>query len=227
MMNEKINNILDMDPVATAETLLGKRHEEWDTETEKIGALEIIMATNKAKVELLKEMGDTYFGVTWDDFIKIVKDYGFKVGYSEKFTGIHQWDDKRVEEEEVIFYNEDKGLILYAESYNGTSVNRADVYAEVKRGEYITDEQREALNDCSHGVNEIGTMYVQVDGREGLRFHVDALSKAFELSKTWGTVPFLWFLNYMDIRDKNYDYTKINKRKLDACKAEVRKIIFG
>ena len=225
MMNKNID--INVDPVALAEDFIGKRHEEWDTETDGMIALGIAMATNNAKVERFKEMGDTYFGVTWAEFLKLVKDYGFKVGYSEKFTGINQWEKKSVEEEEVIFYNEERGLILYAESYNGTSVNSAEVYAEVKIGEFITDEQREALNGCSHGVNEIGTMYVQIDVREGLRFHLEALFKAFELSKTWSTVPFLWFLNYMDIRDKDYDYMKINRRKLDACMPEVSKIIFG
>lgn len=70
-------------------------------------------------------------------------------------------------------------------------------------------------------------MHFDVDVREGLRFHLDALSEAFEFSKNWSVIPFLWFLNYMDTKAENYNYEKINKQKIDASTPEVRKIIFG
>ena len=52
-------------------------------------------------------------------------------------------------------------------------------------------------------------------------------TKAFKFSTKWTKVPFLWFLNYMDTKDENYSYEKINKQKIAACTPEVRKIIFG
>lgn len=70
-------------------------------------------------------------------------------------------------------------------------------------------------------------MYFDVDVREGFRFHLDALSEAFEFSKSWSKVPFLWFLNYMDTENKNYSYEKINMQKIVASTPEVYKIIFG
>jgi len=42
-MNETTKNILNFDPVATAEALIGKRHEEWDVETDGMAALGIAM----------------------------------------------------------------------------------------------------------------------------------------------------------------------------------------
>lgn len=33
----KTKNILNFDPIATAEALLGKRHEDWDTKTDGKG----------------------------------------------------------------------------------------------------------------------------------------------------------------------------------------------
>lgn len=225
-MNENTKTILNFDPVATAETLLGKRHEDWDPATDGYVALGLAMASNKVKAEHLKITGDTYFGITWIDFVEIAKAYGFKSGYCQNFTGTG-WSDKDVEEEEIIFFHEEKGLILHAESYNGKSVNSAKVYGEVKMGDKIEKNQWEALKGCSHGGNGNGTMYFNVDVREGFRFHLDALSEAFEFSKRWSEVPFLWFLNYMDTKDENYSYKKINEQKIDACTHEVRKIIFG
>ena len=225
-MNETTRNILNFDPVATAEALIGKRHEEWDIETDGMAALGLAMVTNQAKREHLESIGDTHFGITWQKFVEIVKAYGFKSGYCQKFTGTG-WSDKGVEEEEIIFFHEEKGLILHAESYDGKSVNSAKVYGEVKIGEELERNQWEALNGCSHGGNGNGTMSFNVDVRKGFRFHLDALSEAFEFSKSWTKVPFLWFLNYMDTKDKNYSYEKINKQKIDASTPEVRKIIFG
>lgn len=225
-MNETTRNILNFDPVATAEALIGKRHEDWDIETDGMAALGLAMATNQAKREHLESIGDTHFGITWQKFVEIVKAYGFKSGYCQKFTGTG-WSDKGVEEEEIIFFHEEKGLILHAESYDGKSVNSAKVYGEVKIGEELERNQWEALNGCSHGGNGNGTMSFDVDVRAGFRFHLDALSEAFEFSKSWTKVPFLWFLNYMDTKDKNYSYEEINKQKINASTPEVRRIIFG
>lgn len=225
-MNKTTKDILNFDPVATAEALIGKRHEEWDVETDGMSALMLAIVTNQAKEEHLKSIGDTHSGITWIDFIEIAKAYGFKSGYCQKFTGTG-WSRKDVEEEEIIFFHEEKGLILHAESYDGKSVNSARVYGEVKIGDKLEKNQWEALNGCSHGGNGNGTMSFDVDVREGFRFHLDALSEAFEFSKNWTKVPFLFLLNYMDTRDENYNYKKINKQKIDACTPEVRKIIFG
>lgn len=225
-MNETTRNILNFDPVATAEALIGKRYEDWDIETDGMAALGLAMATNQAKREHLESIGDTHFGITWQKFVEIVKAYGFKSGYCQKFTGTG-WSDKGVEEEEIIFFHEEKGLILHAESYDGKSVNSAKVYGEVKIGEELERNQWEALNGCSHGGNGNGTMSFDVDVREGFRFHLDALSEAFEFSKSWTKVPFLWFLNYMDTKDKNYSYEEINKQKINASTPEVHRIIFG
>lgn len=226
-MNEKTKNILSFDPIATAETLIGKRHDDWNIETEGMAALEIAMLSNQAKKEHLKSIGDTHFGITWQDFIEIAKAYGFKCGFCQKFTGTG-WSYEGIEEEEIIFFHEEKGLILHAESFGGKSVNSAKVYGEVKLNDGELERcQWDALDGCSHCDNGNGTMCFEVDVREGFRFHLDAVSEAFELSTSWSKVPFLWFLNYMDTKNKNYSCEKINKQKIDVCTPEVRKIIFG
>lgn len=225
-MNETTKNILNFDPVATAEDLIGKRHKDWDVEEGK-SALGLVMLANQSKREHLERLGDTHYGITWKDFIEIAKAYGFKCGFCQKFIGTGWSDEKGIEEEEIIFFHEEKGLILHAESFDGKSVNSAKVYGEVKINETFTENQCDALNGCSHGGNGNGTMYFNVDVREGFRFHLDALSEAFEFSTSWTKVQFLWFLNYMDTEKKNYNYEKINKQKIKACTPEVKKIIFG
>ena len=67
---------------------------------------------------------DTHYYMEWSEFIKIVKKIGFKQSLAQKFRG-----DLGVEEEEIIFYHE-KGLILYADSFQGV-VNTAQIYGEI------------------------------------------------------------------------------------------------
>ena len=95
---------------------------------------------------------DTHFDITWIDFIEIAKAYGFKSGYCQKFTGT-AWSCEGVEEEEIIFFHEEKGLILHAESYSGKSVNSAHVYGEVKIGDKLEEKQWYSLSYCSNGYN--------------------------------------------------------------------------
>lgn len=166
---------------------------------------------------------DTQLGGTWQEFIEIAKAYGFKCGFCQNFIGNAR---EGVEEEEIIFFHEEKGLILHAESYDRTCVNSAMVYGEVKiTGEELTDKQMYVLyRPC---VNENKTCSFSVQVVSGFCYHLDAISEACELSKTWSTDHFLWFLNYMDVKVENYDYKKINQQKIAACTPEVQKIIFG
>lgn len=137
-MNEKTKNILNFDPVATAEALIGKRHEDWDVETDVMPALELARLTHELKRKHLKDIGDTHFDITWQDFIEITRAYGFKCGFCQNFIGTGWSDEKGIEEEEIIFFHEEKGLILHAESLDGKYVNSAKVYGEIKINEALT-----------------------------------------------------------------------------------------
>lgn len=226
-MNETTKNILSFDPIAAAESVIGKRHEDWDLEIDSTTALGIALLTNAFKKDHLKSISDTHFNISWQDFIDIAKSYGFECSLRQKFTA-KTFSNENVEEEEIIFFHKEKGLILYAESYDGSSVNSAKIYGEVKvSGKKLEENQWDALSGCSYCGNENGTISFNIDVREGLIFHLDAVSEAFEFSKSWSNVQFLWFLNYMDTKKEDYSRKEINNQKIDACTPDVRKIIFG
>lgn len=50
-MNEKNRNILNLDPIETAENIISKRHEEWDKESEEKLALNLSIKANQIKDE--------------------------------------------------------------------------------------------------------------------------------------------------------------------------------
>lgn len=224
-MNETTKNILNFDPVATAEALIGKRHEEWDVETDGMAALGLAMMSNQSKREHLESIGDTHFGITWQDFIEIVRTYGFKCGFCQKFTGTGWSDEKGIEEEEIIFFHEEKGLILHAESFDGKSVNSAKVYGEVKINETLTENQWDALNGCSHGGNGNGTMYFDVDVREGFRFHISTLfQKHLNFLQVGLKFRFCGSLTTWIQRKRTTTMRKSTKRKLRLVHQKYRKL---
>lgn len=175
---------------------------------------------NESKREHLE---DTHFGITWQKFIEIAKAYGFECGFCEKFTGTAK---KGVKEEEIIFFHKEKGLILYAESYCGNSVCGATVYGEVKNKETFERKHWNVLNGCSYDCNPNGTISFEASAMQGLCSRLNAISEEFEFSTNWTKIPFLNFQNYMDSKEDDC-VKKINQQKIEACKPEVRKIIFG
>lgn len=180
--------------------------------------------TKKTHEKHVKSIADTKPGTTWQEFIEIAEAYGFKCGLRQNFTGNARQGGI---EEEIIFFHEEKGLILYAHSYDQTCVNDAMVYGEVRiKEEELSAKQLHAL--YRPYVNENNTCSFSVQVVYGLFSHLDAISEVCEFSKTWSTKnTSLWLLNYMDVKVENHDREKINQHKIDVCTPEVRKIIFG
>lgn len=166
---------------------------------------------------------DTRPGTTWQEFIEIAKAYGFKCGLCQKFTGDAR--EGGVEEEEVILFHEEKGLILYATSYDKTMLNDAYVYGEVKMTKEKDYENLHIL--FRPNVNENSTCSFSIQVIYGLCYRLELISKNYKFSKTWSTKQSLCFINYMDREVKNYNREEINCKKIAACVPEVRKIIFG
>lgn len=77
-------------------------------------------------------LGGLVYQMTWEKFKMIAKNHGFKIGGLRNFIG-HGWnyDGERIQEE-IIFYKEENSFILYASSFNHTSINQAILYGEMK-----------------------------------------------------------------------------------------------
>ena len=217
-MNEQTNNTL---------ASIERRRIEEDLMT--------LSLSNPSKKVLLKHIDDTYSGMPWVDFIEIAKAYGFKSSYYNKFMNRYCED---FEEEEIIFFHEEKGLILYAESFtykndSQKSVNRAHVYGEIKCSfNTLLENPHRILRQCNTGSTPYGTIYIDVDVYEGLRCKLDGIAESFEFMKIWNqannnTTFLLFFLNNRETMNINYNSREINRKKIDACTPEVRKIIFG
>ena len=182
---------------------------------------------------IISAVGDTNGCMSWEEFMAIAEAYGFKVGYQKSIKD-GRYENDTVTKDEVILFHEEKGIIIYAESYvdsimsGGKGVNRAVVYGEVIADGELTEMQRAAFVG-SHGSLKNHKGFVRFNFHAthyGLRSSLDALSANFEFSKHWRKDHFVWFLNYFE-GDKGDDYDRIDKEKIAQCSPEVGKIIFG
>ncbi len=177
---------------------------------------------------------DTYNRMPWREFITFVESYaGFKCGFCKKFISYNLSGEDPIEEEEVVYYIKDKGIILHACSYRG-NVNSARVYGElVIRGEQ-SEEQKKAYKKAAPYISE-----PIIDGFRGfglnvgfggLRRSLDYLLGAFEFSKTWQKKHAISFFNYIDgkviFEPSGRDAVhKIEEENIANCAEEVRTIL--
>ena len=212
--------ILNLDPISTVESFIGKNHKDWDWEAEGKEAFAFSMEWNAYKRNHLKRVKDTYFGISWGEFKGILDEEGFVCGYRKEFHG------REHIEEEVIYFHEAKGLIVFADSYRGKSINSAHLYGEVYSKE-LTGDQWTVLQGFSMSSNGDGTISFSLDMREGFRNRLNDLSEVFEFSKTWSTEPFMWFMNYMETNKDSNRYRIVTKGKIEEALPGVKKIIYG
>jgi len=171
--------------------------------------------------EILNVTGNTCNTILWQDFIEETKKYGFDIVFINEFGG------ESVTEQEIIGFHKSKGLLLYAESYGGKEVNTAEIYGEVISSiGRLKEEQMKLIKDILFERIDSGNFHIYINAKEEFAPQIDALSRIFGFSKDWSSVPRLWLVNYMEIRN-NEDHSKIVRGKIEGCVEEVQKIIFG
>lgn len=116
MLNDIVEDMLNFDPLDTAEKTVGKGDE----------ASSLGFALMKAKGKILEDElkgNDTYFGMTWQEFKNLMSNsiFGFKNVMMEKFhpTGHRDAGDPTTppDEEFGCWVDSKRGLVLFAGSY--------------------------------------------------------------------------------------------------------------
>lgn len=227
--NNIVEQLLTIDSVGDFEKQIGKKREEW-TETDQLEFLKYAVVNNQIKGNYLKEMGDTHFGMTWEEFLTLCRKQGFEVAYRNDFVD-DLYDEINTEEEIVLFHKE-KGLILYANSYRcKTSVGSAKLYGEIRMKEDSNSHVAyQVLSACSFEGTGLGTILVSLDLREGMIANLSKLEGSYNFVNPWNKMPFIWFLNYVEearISQSIFDmsYEKINQEKIALMSSEAQQIM--
>lgn len=186
-------------------------------------------APSHEREEFFKYSGDTYRSMKWQDFVKFVEEYGFTLGYKE--TVPHSVPNTELEGEEVIFFLPEKGLILYAESYDGIKISQATIFGEIsaiKASSNLTISQMlpyfSIFMCVNYAVNNRNITQFQLNAVDGIRYQLDMLLDTFELSKTWQHVPeFMWLTSHAD----KGNFAQATNQKIHLCPPEVHNIVYG
>lgn len=206
-----IKSLLNFDPLYEAEKITGKSYKE-DENTSQLGFL-LHMDHGQKKAKILAENNDTYFGQTLREWIGVIEDMGFVLLYCGDVQGTKdKWR---------IFWKD--GILIFCDSYHDdTVINGGVAYFNYKG-------PRCAMNSCSSGhageIDGIDVWEASRDIREGFRFAINEMESNGEFLSHWVKTPFLWLLNYMDSKVKDYDYKKINEGRIALLPEHVKNAI--
>lgn len=200
--DEKLASLLKRDPFDIAEKVTGKFYKN-DEATQGLGLL-MTQSLAKEKHDTLKARGDTVFRNTIKEYVQIIEAYGFEQVLVVPFTSNY------AENEALFVYaHKSKGLLLVFDTYHGETVNGGRVYYN-----WVPNEGEKMYNLVSSGGSYNDVWAGNHDCREALIFNLTNLDKHGKLLSRWTHRPFLWLLHYMDTRNKDYNYEKINAERI-------------
>jgi hypothetical protein len=155
---------------------------------------------------------------TWKEFIKKIEKEGFVKDYKYSYKGF--FFNQMTEDEIVIYCNEEKGLVLFAESYfNRNKINQIKVYGEIKA---IKSKMTEVQMYASFHfkVREIlkSTIMFNTENKVGLLTDLDIIAESFAFCTKW-TKPFLpKFIGSEELMDKKLDFENLVLERIKEAK---------
>lgn len=219
---DKTDAILQRDTIAETEEKFGGKHWSKFNDIENLLMMGNAMRDNQGKAEHLKAIGDTYWGVSWQEFLTLLTKHGFIQALK---YDINHGDDV---DEAIVYYHPQKGLVIWATSfYNKTVINSGNLYGEIKANS--KEDCKAVWRNISTGgcIDKEEMIYsTKQDVREGLFHKISSLESAGTFLLKWSKKNrFLWFVDYVEDDEPGYDYKTITAAKIDRCPQELRSIV--
>ena len=196
------------DALARAEEITGQSYKE----SMVTRALGMALHLDKAKRErsLMSELGDTYYGLEWDEFVKTITDYGFVLIMYLPFAYRPDHREKTTYPYHMIAAHPTKKLLLAATSYitdNSQIVNGGKVYGTVSIPEDTKTNRWQALAGCSHSRMKKDRVEFDYDIRTGLISKLIQIESASGGFVDWKDADrFLWLMNYAEEHEQRHDH---------------------
>lgn len=226
MVKNLIDKLVEMDSVDMAEKAGIAINDE--------NFLGFVATANQEKNKLLKSVGDTYYGISWDKFKEMIESIGFKNGlnYTVYYDGLEN------EANEAVLYYSDDGMIIFATSFGNSTrkgLNSGKLYGQFRfDGERYNDAFHE-FYDIGYGVgggassNFDNVIQFDVDVREGLMNYINKIrnTKVLELLPVWKDKQFIWLLDSNDEHSSgnHQQYDIVNRTKINMACKEIKNIL--
>lgn len=201
---ETIRKALLFDPIAHAEKVLpGSQY----------AGLSFAVMNNDRKRALLEANNDTHWGQTVEQFQAVLTDLGFERIQKEPIEGTKDWF--------YLFWQPQLGILLRHDTYwDHTTINSANIYANLLVPRDAVPDYYRVFEGCSGRFISDDVSPVYRDAREGLRYWIDMARPYFQ--SKWSERPFLWLLNYNDVKDEGYNYRLLNAKRIAMLPAAVQ-----
>jgi len=206
---------LDRDVLSDMEKVIKKDHYSQFNELENSFAMTELFKHNLKVTDYYKQINDTYWGITWNEFINLIEGKGFKLVLLDDFIceGRH--------EKLGIWGWKEKGLLLVATTYSN-SLNSGTMYGQAKRLPHF-DKFFPISATCGYTGE---TVRFNIDVREGLFLNIETIEKDMELLKIWNDHnSFLWLLDYTQTKVDGYNYEEINRERLSRCPQWIKDMV--
>ena len=163
----------------------------------------------------------------WQEFLSEAQKSGLKIGLHEDYEGKGLKKGEMHILEEIIFFDKERGFILYAYTFSGKSVNYARLYGELQRKDTLVSEaQQRLLTKFNHLQKTKDIIAFAMDVRQGVKSHITNLEENFEFRSPWSVIQELEFVNTVEKDGKSAEERKtITQAKLYKCVKGVREII--
>lgn len=230
-----IDDLLKEDPIAITERATGKGH--WSNFDEKDMAVALFVSALSAdrKKNALKSTRDTYFGMSWDYLMELLKENGFKVGTEWIFVD-DQYEDENPKQEKAGIYYRTDGVVLFAESWgNGKDVNSGKCFYELERKTSIDKKDFRMLVRTGHSWEDGNKLENEIDIREGLFHNLNKAEHYGNFLRKWESRDCIWILDYMESKRKinhnsayevwSRQYKEVTESHLSKCPKEMLDIM--
>ncbi|MNE83307.1 hypothetical protein D3C80_1801140 [compost metagenome] len=105
IMDSNVNKLLNVDAMHEVEKLTGKDYHDFNEQETNL-SMGLFIEANRHKEKMLQVLGDTHMSMTWEYFMMLLNDHGFKEGLRYDFkTPKYSWNDKVTIEEAILFYH--------------------------------------------------------------------------------------------------------------------------
>lgn len=164
--------------------------------------------------------------ISWETFLQKICAMGFKCGFRKHFVGHGVKKANLFDEEEVILFLEDKGILIYAETFGGKNMGRAVVYGEIRGKLKEKKDITVYFKKMQTGENSISFSMRVSKNFDEFRMIMEQIFGSSDFDQVWenGMEPI--FLNYME-KERHEKAQQVTEEKIASSCPEVKKIIYG
>jgi hypothetical protein len=211
---DNIDRLLRYDALSEAEHITGASHHE-DEETQLL-AMHMHLEHQRAKAAVLGEFDDTTFSHDSEDYLRIVKEEGFKEMRVEVFTS-----ESSHQMEQQYFMLHEEGVLLIFDTYRGM-INGGNFY-------YNWESQLMPKDECWRNIIDNGKWHQDSDGgggvwvgyhncREAVRHRLRVLREHGNFVNPWRARPLIWPHHHMETKHEYRQLPPSVREEMRAAK---------